>query len=141
MTSRTASPLSVRSSSPGRRPAVAAGEPGATATTRAVGMCGFYVGLPAWPPLEVEFRQVGGTLRTDARRARPACPAPRLLRRCRDGDQGAVVDGARLRAARVLLPRDRPQPSRGRSVPRSLCGLHLAHGQCAAVCEPHALAP
>src|SRR5437899_6434017 len=115
MTSRTASPLSVRSSSPGRRPAVAAGEPGATATTRAVGMCGFYVGPPTRPPLELELREGGGTLRTDARRARPACPAPRLLRRCGDGDQGVVVDGPRLRAARLLLPRDRQQPPRRRS--------------------------
>src|ERR1043165_9688473 len=49
MTSRTASPLSERSSSPGRRPAAAAGEPGATATTRAVGMCGFYVGVAPTP--------------------------------------------------------------------------------------------
>src|SRR6478609_11326910 len=38
MTSRTISPLSVSSSSPGRSPAAAAGEPGATATTRAVDM-------------------------------------------------------------------------------------------------------
>src|SRR5438445_355788 len=35
MTSRTASPLTVRSSSPGRIPACSAGEPVATATTRA----------------------------------------------------------------------------------------------------------
>jgi len=38
MTSRTVSPLSVSSSSPGRSPATAAGEPGVTATTRAVGI-------------------------------------------------------------------------------------------------------
>ena len=29
------------------------------------------------------------------------------------------MDGARVRAARVLLPRDRPQPARGRAVPRA----------------------
>ena len=42
--------------------------------------------------------------------------APRLLRRRRDGDQGAGVDGAGVRAARVLLPRDRPQPARRRAL-------------------------
>src|SRR4051794_14468744 len=42
MTSRTISPLSVSSSSPGRSPAAAAGEPGATATTRAVGIATVY---------------------------------------------------------------------------------------------------
>src|SRR6476661_3789965 len=42
MTSRTISPLSVSSSSPGRSPAAAAGEPGATATTRAVGIAPVY---------------------------------------------------------------------------------------------------
>src|SRR3954454_3578202 len=42
MTSRTISPLSVSSSSPGRSPAAAAGEPGATATTRAVGIVPVY---------------------------------------------------------------------------------------------------
>src|SRR4029077_15780415 len=40
MTSRTASPLSATSSSPGRIPACEAGEPGATATTRAAVMTG-----------------------------------------------------------------------------------------------------
>ena len=34
------------------------------------------------------------------------------MRGCRDGDQGARLDGPRLRAARLLLPRDRPQPDR-----------------------------
>src|SRR5688572_16386802 len=42
MTSRTASPLTVSSSSPAITPAVAAGEPGATAVTRAVGMLRVY---------------------------------------------------------------------------------------------------
>ena len=57
------------------------------------------------------------TLDGSARRTRPARRAPRLLRRGRDGDQGPGVDGARLRPARLLLPRDRPQPSRRRPVP------------------------
>ena len=34
-----------------------------------------------------------------------------LLRRRRDGHQGARLDGPGVRAARVLLPRDRPQPA------------------------------
>src|SRR5216683_3282346 len=38
MTSRTASPLTARSSSPGVTPATSAGEPGATDNTRALGM-------------------------------------------------------------------------------------------------------
>src|SRR4030081_2822174 len=42
MTSRTISPLSVSSSSPGRSPAASAGEPGAPATTRAVGIATVY---------------------------------------------------------------------------------------------------
>src|SRR4249920_1382210 len=46
MTSRTISPLSVSNSSPGRSPAAAAGEPGATATTRAVGIRPVYGTAP-----------------------------------------------------------------------------------------------
>src|SRR5437764_7139310 len=42
MTSRTASPLRARTSSPGWSPVEAAGEPGATATTRAVCMRASY---------------------------------------------------------------------------------------------------
>src|SRR5438552_7689493 len=42
MTSRTASPLRARTSSPGWIPVEAAGEPGATATTRAGGMTASY---------------------------------------------------------------------------------------------------
>ena len=57
-----------------------------------------------------------------ARRATPVAdraprPAAGLLRGRRDGDQGARLDGAGLRAAGVLLPRDRAQPARGRPVP------------------------
>ena len=47
-------------------------------------------------------------------------PQPRgLLRRRGDGDQGAGLDGAGVRAARLLLPRDRPQPARRRPLPRA----------------------
>ena len=42
--------------------------------------------------------------------------SPRLLRRRGDGDQGAGLDGPDLRAARLLLPRDRPQQAGGRPV-------------------------
>ena len=45
--------------------------------------------------------------------------APWVLRRRGDGDQGPGVDGPGLRAARVLLPRDRAQPAGGRPVPRA----------------------
>ena len=58
-----------------------------------------------------------------AGRARPAGLAPGLLRRSGEGDQGPGVDGPGLRAARVLLPRDRPQPARGRPVPGPGRGL------------------
>ena len=46
-----------------------------------------------------------------------------VLRRRRDGHQGAGVDGAGLRAARVLLPRDRPQPAGGGPLPGPRRGL------------------
>ena len=59
-----------------------------------------------------------GSLDVDGRRPGAPRRAPGLLRRGRDGDQGAGVDGAGLRAARVLLPRDRPQPARRRPLPR-----------------------
>src|SRR5690242_4257187 len=138
MTSRTASPLRARTSSPGWIPVEAAGEPGATATTRAGGMPASY-GTPGSRAL-VGSERVGRYPRrgdggfADRRRKAGACDGdkedrvgrtcaaratPRLLRRGRDGDQGLGVDGPGVRAARVLLPRDRPQPARGRPVPRA----------------------
>src|SRR5207244_3528661 len=102
MTSRTASPLRLRTSSPGRIPVEAAGEPGATATTRAGGMARSVRGAVRGSGARPLWRYP----RPDGGRTRAAGATPRLLRRCRDGDQGAGVDGARLRAARVLLPRD-----------------------------------
>ena len=54
---------------------------------------------------------------------RAARRAAGLLRRCRDGDQSAGVDGSGLRAARVLLPRDRPQSPRRRALPRTGRGV------------------
>src|ERR671919_147863 len=100
MTSRTASPLRLRTSSPGRIPVEAAGEPGATATTRAGGMTRVYGSARASNPA-VDSRAI-----RSIRGGRTSAPGPaaRLLRRRGDGDQGSGVDGARLRAARVLLP-------------------------------------
>ena len=53
------------------------------------------------------------------RRSGAARRATWLLRRRRDGDQGVGVDGAHVRAARLLLPRDRPQQDRRRPVRRA----------------------
>src|SRR5262245_37966629 len=110
MTSRTASPLMLRSSSPGRIPAEPAGESGTTATMRADGTQGVYGLVTRVPgagrgPGEARYPP------SRARRAGPPRPAARLLRRCRDGDQGARVDGPGVRTTRVLLPRDRSQPA------------------------------
>ena len=63
------------------------------------------------------------TLEGDDGRTRAARRTARVLRRCRDGDQGALVDGRGVRPARVLLPRDRAQPARGRPVPRAGRGV------------------
>src|SRR5918995_5978124 len=60
MTSRTASPFRARTSSPGWIPAEAAGDPGATATTRAGGMAQSY-GTPDHRPLPAPECS-GGTL-------------------------------------------------------------------------------
>ena len=73
--------------------------------------------------------------------------APRgLLRRRGDGDQGAGLDGAGLRAARVLLPRDRPQPAGGRPLPGARRGLRRRHRRGArrarrSCCRPTARRP
>ena len=56
------------------------------------------------------------TVHLNGRGPRAARVAPGVLRRRRDGDQGAGVDGALIRAAGVLLPRDRPQPAGGAAV-------------------------
>ena len=67
--------------------------------------------------------------------------APGVLRRRRDGDQGAVVDGPRVRAARLLLPRDRAQPARGRPLPRAGRGLRRRRRRRARRRAAHALGP
>src|SRR2546421_1870133 len=99
MTSRTASPLRARTSSPGWIPVEAAGEPGATATTRAGGMGASY-GTPGSRDL-AGSKQVGRYPRNAGARdgdqedcvgtTCDARPTPLLLRRGRDGDQGAGV--------------------------------------------------
>ena len=65
--------------------------------------------------------------------------AARLLRGRGDGDQGAGVDGARVRTARVLLPRDRAQPARGRALPRAGRGLRRRRLRSAGRCAADAL--
>src|SRR5438128_3074596 len=120
MTSRTISPLSVSNSSPGRSPAAAAGEPGATATTRAVGIRAVY---------EPALRNAARLAWSRARPEGPPRPTARLLRGRGDGDQGPLLDGAGVRAARVLLPRDRAQPAGGRPVPRPRCGVRRRRGR------------
>src|SRR6185312_16096437 len=119
MTSRTISPLSVSSSSPGRSPAAAAGEPGATATTRAVDMGQVYGPALGSAAFRYPRSHAGGHPGED----RPARPAAGVLRGRGDGDQGPLVDGAGVRAAGVLLPRDRPQPAGGRPLPRARGGV------------------
>src|ERR1043166_7314048 len=104
MTSRGASPLSATSSSPGCRPARSAGEPGDTATTLGDDM---EAGVGARP----------GTVVSDGCGEGAAGPPPGLLRRRRDGHQGPGLDGPGVRTARLLLPRDRPQPAGGGTVP------------------------
>ena len=115
MTSRTISPLTREQLVAGRGARrLAAGEPGATATTRAVGIPPVYgVEQPATgrgPRVPSIAMPVGEG---------PARRAPWVLRRRRDGDQGPRLDGASVRAARLLLPRDRAQPARRRPVPRA----------------------
>ena len=125
MTSRGTSPLTRTISSPARTPARAAGEPGATATTTGAS--------------EPDGRRARcGRCRTWARQATggarrvawagchpPRADCPRRAGAARRSPRGfcAGVEMAikalawmvrTLRAARVLLPRDRPQPARRR---------------------------
>ena len=80
------------------------------------------------------------------RRPRAARRAARLLRRRGDGDQGAGVDGAGVRPARVLLPRDRPQQARGRPLHGPRRGVRRRHRRRArrarrSCCRPTARRP
>ena len=76
-----------------------------------------------------------------AGRACPAGLAPGFLRRRREGDQGPGVDGPGLRAAGVLLPRDRPQPACRRPVPGPGCHLRRRRGRGPRRRPAHALGP
>ena len=102
-------------SSPASTPACAAGDPGATADDSCRGHVHKCTGtaprtrLPASGELPWAAMPVEKVLLAEPRG---------LLRGRRDGDQGARLDGARVRAAGVLLPRDRPQPARRRTLPR-----------------------
>src|SRR5262245_61165403 len=92
ITSRGTRPLTRWTVSPGWRPAAAAGEPGATETTRGADM-----GLPGY-----RWAALGSLAPNGCGTGAPG-RATRLLRRSGDGDQGAGVDGPHLRFARVLL--------------------------------------
>ena len=133
MTSRTTSPLSVSSSSPGRSPAAAAGEPGATATTRAVGIAPVYGSGPA----SLGTGTLGRVPVEQVLLAQPRgfCAGVEMA------IKALVVDGAGVRAARVLLPRDRAQPARGRPVPRARGGVRRRRRRGARRRPAHALGP
>ena len=73
-----------------------------------------------------------GSLGRDGRRAGAAGRAAGLLRRRRDGHQGAGLDGAGLRPARVLLPRDRAQPAGGPALRGPRRGVRRRRGRGAA---------
>src|SRR5690606_16152424 len=144
--SRGTSPLTASTSSPTASPARAAGDPGATAPTRGADIGGTVYGAPGAVPCAFPAAPGGSARRRlyagdDARRQGAARRAPRLLRGGRDGDQGARLDGARLRAARVLLPRDRPQPGRRRALPRPGRGLRPRHRRGAGGEADHAVGP
>ena len=66
------------------------------------------------------------------RRTRPARRAAGVLRRRRDGDQGPGLDGAGVRAARLLLSRDRPQQDRRRALRAPRRGVRRRHRRGAA---------
>src|SRR3954471_6077969 len=100
MTSRGTIPLIVTTSSPAHKPARSAADPGATLTTTGADMGTQAIGEV--PPVACER----------GRRSRSVGRATRVLRRRGDGDQSTGMDGPHLRAARLLLPRDRPQQGR-----------------------------
>ena len=123
--------------SPGRSPAASAGEPGATATTRGAA---HQVAGPGYG----RHASIASTLRD----ASNGCSgrAAGVLRRRRDGHQGAGVDGPQLRAARLLLPRDRPQPADRRALRAPGRGVRRRHRRRArraarSCCRPTARRP
>ena len=137
MTSRGDRPLRRRSSSPGRRPDRSAGDDSVTATTLGAVVTRGADIVPGYPAsgLPAPTGRAGGrsgaagapVAWAGARRPSAAGRAAGVLRRGGEGDQGAGLDGPGLRAAGLLLPRDRPQPSRGGPVPGPGGGLR---GRC-----------
>ena len=101
-------------SSPGWRPARAAGDPGATATTR-----GRDIARSGYRAAGSAAGRRAGRAGSLGRGCGPGAAgvAPGLLRRGGDGHQGPGLDDPGVRAAGVLLPRDRPQPGGGGAVP------------------------
>ncbi len=130
MMSRGTWPSMASTSSPTATPARAAGDPGATATTRGAGIGQGYGAAAAIP---LAWGRWPST--------RCSSPPPGVLRRRGDGHQGPGLDGAGLRAARVLLPRDRPQPAGGRPLPRPRRGVRRRHRRGAPGSADHAVGP
>src|ERR1700722_12050971 len=116
MMSRGRRPSMATISSPGWRPARAAGDPAATATTR-----GRDIARPGYWLNGVTGRRLchgpGQIAWWGGRGEGAAGLAPRVLRRRRDGHQGPGVDDPGVRAARLLLPRDCAQPGGGGALP------------------------
>ena len=153
MTSRGIAPLTATTSSPGSSPARCRGGAGgdgddgrAVRRPTAAGEAG-RVGRAGAGDTAVDTASeataaaVIASLGTGGRRPGAARRAARLLRRRGDGDQGAGVDGPQLRAARVLLPRDRPQQARRRALRRAGRGVRRRHRRRPAGPADHALGP
>ena len=121
----------------GLHPARAAGDPGATVTTTGV----------AWPLQDMAVpgyrwaRSVAWTASVAVERRAPARRAAGLLRGRGDGDQGAGLDGAHVRAAGLLLPRDRPQPADRRALRTPGRRVRRRHRRGAAGSADHAVRP
>ena len=154
MTSRGERPLSESSSSPERSPDSAAGDDSVTATTfGAVVTRGADMAAKATRSDQgfrlhpcARARRSPPVAWRGARRTRPPRRAPGVLRRGGEGHQGPGLDGPGLRAARLLLPRDRPQPARGRPVRGPGRGLRRRRGRGArrgrrSCCRPTARPP
>jgi hypothetical protein len=91
------------------------------------------IGGPRRPP--------GWVASNGGRRHRPAGRAAGLLRRRGDGHQGPRLDGQDVRAAGVLLSRDRPQPADGRPLPSAGRGLRRRRRRGPAGGARHAVGP
>ena len=110
-----------------------------TTRTRTASWRGVRPGRSA--PASVRRRWTASPVAGGCPSTRSCSPRPRLLRRRGDGDQGAGLDGPGLRAARVLLPRDRPQQAGGRPLPRPRRRLRRRHRRGARGPADHAVGP